>query len=276
MPERNSPTWRKAQLSSSADGASRFFSKWRLRITMSFWHAELADPGTVLHENVSFGFDVGYSATVVWHGFICWIGIWGTFQTLNDFWHIWSISVRHCILEKIFPIFSFGSLYSLDGITACINPCLPVLADCLTKVIVNVDFSSHVWSHPRIGFLFQLWFPNASDYSRCQNIRNEWPKCYQRNKSGFKLSSYKKNNKNWKKLLIGQLNINSLRNKFDLVTYQIKDNVDILMITETKLDESFPIEKFFINIFRNPCSKQARNLKFKWLQLDLNPQPLTS
>ena len=118
MPERNSPTWRKAQLSSSADGASRFFSKWRLRITMSFWHAELADPGTVLHENVSFGFDVGYSATVVWHGFICWIGILGTFQTLNDFWHIWSISVRHCILEKIFPIFSFGSLYSLDGITA--------------------------------------------------------------------------------------------------------------------------------------------------------------
>ena len=244
MPERNSPTWRKAQLSSSADGASRFFSKWRLRITMSFWHVELADPGTVLHENASFGFDVGYSATVVWHGFICWIGILGTFQTLNDFWHIWSISVRHCILEKIFPIFSFGSLYSLDGITACINPCLPVLADCLTKM---------------------------SEY-----IRNEWPKCYQRNKSGFKVSSYKKNNKNWKKLIIGQLNINSLRNKFDLVTYQIKDNVDILMITETKLDESFPIGKFFINIFRNPCSKQARNLKFKWLQLDLNPQPLTS
>ena len=77
------------------------------------------------------------------------------------------------------------------------------------------------------------------------------------------MSSYKKNNKNWKKLIIGQLNINSLRNKFDLVTYQIKDNVDILMITETKLDEIFPIEKFFINIFRNPCSKQARNLKFK-------------
>ena len=25
-----------------------------------------------------------------------------------------------------------------------------------------------------------------------------------------------------------------------------------------------------------PCSKQARNLKFKWLQLDLTPQPLSS
>ena len=42
-------------------------------------------------------------------------------------------------------------------------------------------------------------------------------------------------------MIIGQLNINSLRNKFDLITYQIKGNIDILMITETKLDESFPI-----------------------------------
>ena len=27
---------------------------------------------------------------------------------------------------------------------------------------------------------------------------------------------------------------------------------------------------------RNSCSKQARNLKFKWLQLNSNPQPLSS
>ena len=49
-----------------------------------------------------------------------------------------------------------------------------------------------------------------------------------------------------------QLNINSLRNKFDLLTYQIKDTIDILMITETKLDESFPIGQFFINSFSIP------------------------
>lgn len=44
-----------------------------------------------------------------------------------------------------------------------------------------------------------------------------------------------------KKLIIGQLNINYLRNKFDLLTYQSKDFIDILMITERKLHESFPI-----------------------------------
>ena len=35
--------------------------------------------------------------------------------------------------------------------------------------------------------------------------------------------------------------VNSLRNKFDLLTYLIKNNIDILIITETKLDEIFPL-----------------------------------
>ena len=43
------------------------------------------------------------------------------------------------------------------------------------------------------------------------------------------------------KLIIGQLNINSLRNKFDLLTYQIKDKLVILTITETKPDKLFLI-----------------------------------
>ena len=40
-----------------------------------------------------------------------------------------------------------------------------------------------------------------------------------------------------------------MRDKFDLLTYQIKDNIDILMITETRPDESFPIGQFFMNGF---------------------------
>ena len=58
--------------------------------------------------------------------------------------------------------------------------------------------------------------------------------------------------KKLKKLIIGQLKINSLRNKFDLLTFQIKDNIDILMITETKLNGSFAIAQFFINGFSIP------------------------
>ena len=47
-------------------------------------------------------------------------------------------------------------------------------------------------------------------------------------------------------MIIGQSNNNSLWNKSDLLTHQIKDNIDILMVTETQL-ESFSISQFFIN-----------------------------
>ena len=41
-------------------------------------------------------------------------------------------------------------------------------------------------------------------------------------------------------------NSNSIRNKFDLVVDQIKGNVNIMVISETKLDESFPNDQFKI------------------------------
>ena len=50
--------------------------------------------------------------------------------------------------------------------------------------------------------------------------------------------------RNINKLIIAHLNINSLRNKFDFLKEQIQDYVDILMISETKLDESFPMGQF--------------------------------
>ena len=42
------------------------------------------------------------------------------------------------------------------------------------------------------------------------------------------------------RLIIGQININSIRNKFDALMNQIKENIDILMISETKIDDTFP------------------------------------
>ena len=49
---------------------------------------------------------------------------------------------------------------------------------------------------------------------------------------------------NSKKIFIGHLNINSVRNKFDFLADIVKDNVDILMISESKLDDSFPDSQF--------------------------------
>ena len=47
-------------------------------------------------------------------------------------------------------------------------------------------------------------------------------------------------NSNVNKLTFGHLNINYLRNKFDQLTEMVKGFVDIFLISESKLDDSFP------------------------------------
>ena len=49
------------------------------------------------------------------------------------------------------------------------------------------------------------------------------------------------------RLVIAQLNINSIRNKFTSLSNMIKDNIDILLISETKIDSSFPTVQFHID-----------------------------
>ena len=51
---------------------------------------------------------------------------------------------------------------------------------------------------------------------------------------------------NLKKPIFAHLNINCTRNKFDLLSGQIKGNNNIVMISETKIDDSFFVSKFLI------------------------------
>ena len=55
--------------------------------------------------------------------------------------------------------------------------------------------------------------------------------------------------RNIAKIIVAHLNINSLRNKFDSL---ITGNIDILTVSETKLDERFPIGQFVIERFGVP------------------------
>ena len=50
-----------------------------------------------------------------------------------------------------------------------------------------------------------------------------------------------------KNVIIGYLNIYSLRNKFAAVEELIKEKIDIGLISEIKTDESFPNQQFKIN-----------------------------
>ncbi len=53
-------------------------------------------------------------------------------------------------------------------------------------------------------------------------------------------------------IVIAHLNINSLRNKFYSLVELISNNIDILVIGETKLDATFPEKQFLITGFKKP------------------------
>ena len=57
---------------------------------------------------------------------------------------------------------------------------------------------------------------------------------------------------NINRLIIGHLNINSIRNKFEALKAMLIDNLDVLVITESKLDSSFPTNQFCMGGFSPP------------------------
>ena len=55
-----------------------------------------------------------------------------------------------------------------------------------------------------------------------------------------------------KNIILSYININSVRHKFDNFVNLIKDNVDVLVFAETKLDGSFQDSQFSIPGFKKP------------------------
>ena len=54
---------------------------------------------------------------------------------------------------------------------------------------------------------------------------------------------------NLNKLVVAHLNINSIRNKFEALIQNVSEEVDLLMISETSIDENFPKSQFLIKGF---------------------------
>ena len=52
--------------------------------------------------------------------------------------------------------------------------------------------------------------------------------------------------------IIGHLKINSIHNKFEMLSMSVAQYVDILILSETKLDSTFPSIQFLINGFSVP------------------------
>ena len=71
---------------------------------------------------------------------------------------------------------------------------------------------------------------NTSDFCGINDLRNQTP---------FRV-------------IIGHININSIRNKFEPLVSFVNNNLDILMISETKIDDTFPDSQFLIKRFSVP------------------------
>ena len=65
--------------------------------------------------------------------------------------------------------------------------------------------------------------------------------------------------KNPNRIVLAHLNINSLRNKFDILIDQITGKVDVMVISDTKLDDSFPESQFKI-----PGYSSIFRFRFRW------------
>ena len=71
--------------------------------------------------------------------------------------------------------------------------------------------------------------------------------------------------KNIHKIDGGQININSIQNKFDHLIAAVSGNIDILLITETKIDSTLPprmtivtIKTFQMSFLKIPCTKKLQ------------------
>ena len=60
-------------------------------------------------------------------------------------------------------------------------------------------------------------------------------------------------------IFLGHLNINSIKNKFESVWELIKDTFDIFLLSESKLDSSFPDDQFSIPGYRIVRKDRDRN-----------------
>ena len=59
--------------------------------------------------------------------------------------------------------------------------------------------------------------------------------------------------KNLDRPIFVQININSIRNKFQFLASKVISNLDVLLVSEAKLDDSFPTAQFLLDGFSKPC-----------------------
>ena len=130
---------------------------------------------------------------------------------------------------KAFALHSISPNYVLNPCAKSYVPHYALLKENCTIIAILVTLLFLF-----ILLLIQLKFIN--------NHENMFPK--------YLIKKLKHDNPN--KIMIGHLNINSIRSKFEFLKDLIGNNIDVLLISETKLNDSFPPGQFMIDGYHVP------------------------
>ena len=103
-----------------------------------------------------------------------------------------------------------------------------------------------------------LYPEKVSDISNLGSVSSNWNsrnvKDYDKNSSDSRLVLENLKLKNNHRLVIGNLNFNSISSKFDNKNVKLikQGNIDISVITEIKIDSTFPLNQFAIQGYSKP------------------------
>ena len=96
----------------------------------------------------------------------------------------------------------------------------------------------------------------VSDISNRGSVSSNWNsrnlKDYGKNPSDPRLIFENLTLENNHRLVIGNLTINSISNKFHNLKLILQGKIDILVITETKTDSTFPLNQFSMQVYSKP------------------------
>ena len=130
-------------------------------------------------------------------------------------------------------------------ISICLNPNANVFTPCMDHkeaIIANVDIlntelakvTTHILGNTEVDLLSQnIEITGAYDITHLKELRTKYPH----------------------KIIICHLNINSIRNKIDTLANFVVGIIDIMLISESKIDCSFPTGQFIIPGFSPPYRK---------------------
>ena len=157
---------------------------------------------------------------------------------------------------------------SNSGLGDVLNPLAPAFSFTLNNHVVPYDPPDHLSDNNTLPC-------DSIDDSIDDTINHSITEQDEEGSAYLTLNNLRMDNIN--RIFIGHLNINSIRNKFDLFIDLVKDRLDIILISETKIDSTFPKSQFEIQGYSSP-HRLDRNAHGGGLLLytrgDINTKPL--